>query len=230
VTTSDSRDRRGLTQESNGNLNSATTSALWGVRRLLSASSRTVSTRRDELQRGEIGQHDHLPDRDWHTDQRGFLSRHTGFAQLTSARQSETLQPITGLGGRNEADCNGGAIGRIGRTFADRNGRAGADRVTGVPDRASGADRCFGAAPPCAPPCADLSARLLGARRLSPLQPGPERGARVQRHLRAGIPAKRHRNHAAHALLLAAGLGLHSRAVAGNRAEEPGVVEGRGLV
>src|SRR5215211_4228342 len=91
-----------------------------------------------------------------------------GFARLTSARQSETLQPITGLGGLNEADCDGGAIGRCGRAFADRNRRAGADRVAGHLDRASASHGCLGAAP-SAPACAGLSARLLGARRLSPL-------------------------------------------------------------
>ncbi len=48
----------------------------------------------------------------------------------------------------------------------------------------------------------------MGAGRLSPLQPRPQRGARLHRDLCAGIPAERHGDHPAHELLLATGLAL----------------------
>src|SRR2546430_17518286 len=54
----------------------------------------------------------------------------------------------------------------------------------------------------------------MGARRLSALQSGSERGARLQRPLCAGVPAERPGDHAAHALLLAAGLVPHSPGIA----------------
>src|SRR5260370_33718021 len=51
---------------------------------------------------------------------------------------------------------------------------------------------------------ARLSALSTGTRwRLSPVLSRPQRGARLQRNLRAGIPAERHRHRAPHELLLA---------------------------
>ena len=47
----------------------------------------------------------------------------TGFValiELTSARQSETLRPPTGLDGRDDADCNGGIAGCFCRALAAR--------------------------------------------------------------------------------------------------------------
>ena len=133
----------------------------------------------------------------------------TGFAgvmELTSARQSETLRPPTGLGGRDDTDCDGGMTGCFGRALAARSGRAGANRVSGDQDRAGGADRYVGAAPPRDQARAGLSARAMATGRLPPLQPRAQGGAGLHRDLCAGIPAERHRDHAPHALLLAARL------------------------
>ena len=108
----------------------------------------------------------------------GFPRVPTGFAvpmQLTSARQSETLRPPAGLGGRDDADCDGGNIGCFGRAVAARGGRAGANRGFGGQDRTGGADRHVGTtAPPRDPARAGVSARRSGDPPVYPqYNPGP---------------------------------------------------------
>src|SRR5216684_4524841 len=97
-------------------------------------------------------------------------------AQLTLARQSETLRPITALGGRNDAGQHGGNIGGFCRQFCTAHGRnEGANRAAGDADGAAVAacrHRGVGAAPyPTADDTpASLSTVRVGTRRLSPLQ------------------------------------------------------------
>ena len=68
-------------------------------------------------------------------------------------------------------------------------------------------DRYVGTtASPRHPARAGLSARAVATGRLPPLQSRPQCGTRMHRDLCAGIPAERHRDHAAHELLLAARL------------------------
>ena len=80
-------------------------------------------------------------------------------------------------------------------------------RVAQAPKPAS-CHGCVRAAAAAAAARADLSAGGVGARRLSALQPRPQRRARLHRDLRAGVPAERHGDHPAHELLLAARLDL----------------------
>jgi len=55
--------------------------------------------------------------------------------QLTLARQSETLRPITALGGRNDADQDGGNIDGFCRQFCIARGRnERANRTAGDAD------------------------------------------------------------------------------------------------
>ena len=90
--------------------------------------------------------------------------------------------------------------------LAARGGRAGANRAFGDQDRAGRAGRYVGPATPRDQARADLSARGMATARLSPIQSRPQCGARLHRDLCAGIPAERHRDYAAHELLLAARL------------------------
>jgi hypothetical protein len=109
----------------------------------------------------------------------------------------------TSPGGRDEADRHGGNLGgsrRRGRVAVRVCHRAivirnqvGAGRAAGYARSAPGVS----AADP-----ASGHALLPGARRLSSLLSGTGRSARVQRPLRAGIPAERHGDRAAHELPL----------------------------
>jgi hypothetical protein len=138
--------------------------------------------------------------------------------QLTLPRQSETVGPTAGLGGRQDADQDSGNTGGFCRRFfAARGRRGGADCAAGDADRAGIAARrrAIHAAPGSTAPgtASDLSPFPGGARRrLPPVFPRPERRAGVQRDLCAGIPAKRHRDRAPHELLLAPGLAFSSEA------------------
>src|SRR4051812_30491392 len=108
--------------------------------------------------------------------------------------------------GGNDADCDGGATGGLDRISARGDGRAGSDDAVRAPDRASldiSDYGCVRTTPATAAARADLSAGPLGAGRHSSLQSRPERRARLHRDLCAGIPSERHRDHAAHELLLA---------------------------
>jgi len=118
---------------------------------------------------------------------------------------------ITSPGGRDEADRHGGICGgsrgrcsvavRICRRAIVIRNHAGAGRAAGYAPSAPGL--------PSADP-ASRHALLSGAGRLSSLFPGPGRGARLQRPLRAGISAERHRDRAAHELPLDARLTIAS--------------------
>ena len=151
----------------------------------------------------------------FHLFSAGCAGVHTGFAigfraQLTLARQSETVRSTTGLGGRHDADQDSGNIAGFGRRFFVARGRnPGANRAAGDADGAGVAalgDRGIRAAPYQA--AADAPARLSALRtgtrrRLSPVLSRPQCGAGLQRNLRAGIPAERHGDRASHELLLA---------------------------
>jgi len=151
----------------------------------------------------------------FHLFSAGCAGVHTGFAigfraQLTLARQSETVRSTTGLGGRHDADQDSGIIAGFGRRFFVARGRnPGANRAAGDADGAGVA--AFGyqgirAAPyqTAADAPARLSALRTGTRRrLSPVLSRPQCGAGLQRNLRAGIPAERHGDRASHELLLA---------------------------
>ena len=151
----------------------------------------------------------------FHLFSAGCAGVHTGFAigfraQLTLARQSETVRSTTGLGGRHNADQDSGNIAGFGRGFfVARSRNPGANRAAGDADGAGVAalgDRGIRAAPYQA--AADAPARLSALRtgtrrRLSPVLSRPQCGAGLQRNLRAGIPAERHGDRTAHELLLA---------------------------
>jgi len=151
----------------------------------------------------------------FHLFSAGCAGVHTGFAigfraQLTLARQSETVRSTTGLGGRHDADQDSGNIAGFGRRFfVARSRNPGANRAAGDADGAGVAalgDRGIRAAPYQA--AADAPARLSALRtgtrrRLSPVLSRPQCGAGLQRNLRAGIPAERHGDRASHELLLA---------------------------
>ena len=104
--------------------------------------------------------------------------------------------------GRDEADRHGGICGG---SRALSRGRQNCRRAIVIRNHA-GAGRAAGYAP-SAPglPSADPASRhalLSGAGCLSSLFPGPGRGARLQRPIRAGISAERHRDRAANELPL----------------------------
>ena len=134
--------------------------------------------------------------------------------QLTLAGQSETVGSTTGLGGRDEADQDGGNLAGFYRgSFAARGRSKRANRTVrsahsaGVATgrhgrRQSGSDSTVAATR------AGLSAQSAGTGWcLSALFPGPQCGAGMRGNLRAGIPAERHGDCASHELLLARRLG-----------------------
>src|SRR5487761_2395105 len=130
--------------------------------------------------------------------------------QLTLPRQSETVGPATGLGGRRDADQGSGNIGSFrGCFFAARRRSRCADRAAGDADRAGVAASRRRAVRPASGSTAAEAASHLSAlsggtrRRLSTVFPRLELRARVQRGLCAGIPAQRHRDRAPHELPLA---------------------------
>src|SRR5664279_5675213 len=154
----------------------------------------------------------------FHLFSAGCAGLHTGFAigfraQLTLARQSETVRSTTGWGGRHDAYQDSGNIAGFGTGFfVARSRNPGANRPAGDADGAGVAalgDRCIGAAPYQA--AADAPARVSALRtgtrrRLSPVLSRPQCGAGLHRNLRAGIPAERHADRAPHELLLASRL------------------------
>src|ERR1035437_6314114 len=151
----------------------------------------------------------------FHLFSAGCAGVHTGFAigfraQLTLARQSETVRSTTGLGGRHDADQDSGNIAGFGRFFfVARSRNPGANRAAGDADGAGVAalgDRGIRAAPYQA--AADAPARLSALRtgtrrRLSPVLSRPQCGAGLQRNLRAGVPAGVPGHRPSHYLLLA---------------------------
>ena len=141
----------------------------------------------------------------------------TGFAsaQLTLARQSETLRSATGSQGECDgADRNGGDLGRVCRRLGVVPGRgAGADRAV---RRACGAGDAISsrAAAPRSAAHADqgLSDLRTGPDGVYPrYNPGPTRCANATPPM-SGIPAERHGDRAPDELLLAAGLAPAQRA------------------
>src|SRR5258705_5808083 len=123
------------------------------------------------------------------------------------------------LGGRDDADCDSGDLGRLCRiVLAAGDDRTGANRPVGNADGASlAADGVRGVR---AAPGQTADNTLAGLpelragplrRRLSPLFPRPQRDARLHRDLRAGVPAERHGDRASHELLLAPRLSLVQR-------------------
>jgi hypothetical protein len=134
--------------------------------------------------------------------------------QLTLARQSETVGSTTGLGGRDEADQDGGNLAGFYRgSFAARGRSKRANRTVRSAHSAGVATgrhgrRQSGPGPTVAATRAGLSAQSAGTGWcLSALFPGPQCGAGMHGNLRAGIPAERHGDCASHELLLARRLG-----------------------
>ena len=142
--------------------------------------------------------------------------------QLTLARQSETVAAITGLGGRHDADRDGGDIGSLlaGASLAAAAVRARRRR----PRRPELGSRR--PSPPDEPPRRRQRRRPLRRLRIYPryeaepdgvyprYYPGPQCGAGLHRDLCAGIPAERHGDRAAHELLLASRLELRALSAA----------------
>ena len=134
--------------------------------------------------------------------------------QLTLARQSETVGSTTGLGGRDEADQDGGNLAGFYRgSFAARGRSKRANRTVRSAHSAGVATgrhgrRQSGPGSTVAATRAGLSAQSAGTGWcLSALFPGPQCGAGMHGNLRAGIPAERHGDCASHELLLARRLG-----------------------
>jgi hypothetical protein len=129
--------------------------------------------------------------------------------QLTLARQSETVGSTTGLGGRDEADQDGGNWAGFCRGgFAAHGSSRCANRTVRSADSAGVTTRRGPWASPgstVAPTRADLSAQQPAGTGwcLSALLPGPKCGARMHGNLCAGISAERHGDRAPHELLLA---------------------------
>jgi hypothetical protein len=127
--------------------------------------------------------------------------------RLTLARQSETVGWTTGLGGRDEADQDGGHWACFYRgSFAARDWGKRANRDIRDADGAGIATRGRRAGPGSTDGStrADLPAQPAGTRWcLSALFSGPQRGAGLHGNLCAGIPAERHGDRAPDELLLA---------------------------
>ena len=116
--------------------------------------------------------------------------------QLTLGRQSETVGSTTGLGGRDEADQDGGNLAGFYRGgFAARGRSSCANRTVRGADSAGVATGCRQSG----------SGSTVAAARagLSALFSGPQCGAGMHGDLRAGIPAERYGDCASHELLLA---------------------------